>query len=439
MDLPSAIKKNLLDLATLVSFISFLGMGFSGRAQDFVQVRDGHFMLHGKPYRYFGTNFWQGMHLGSQQTGDRGRLVQELDHLKSLGITNLRIMAISEGPDHAPWCIQPALRPDRDHFSEDLLQGLDFLLTEMQKRDMKAVVCLGNFWPWSGGMAQLVSWATHKAIPYPPPAEEGSWTKYMLYTSQFYKIKAAQDLYLQGIDQLISRINLISQVPYIDDPTIMSWQLANEPRGMMRPKAYRSWIKSTAKHIKAMDPNHMVSIGSEGATPSKLAGNRFDRDHDFAQIDYTTIHIWIQNWGWYDPAKPGATYAEALQKAIRYLDDHLMQAQQLNKPLVLEEFGIARDASSYDPGASTTWRDRYLSDLMGEIVQRMSTTTMSGANFWAWAGAARPSQPGGFWHTGDPLIGDPPHEHQGWYSVYDDDHSTLDAIQKITQAIGALD
>jgi hypothetical protein len=53
----------------------------------------------------------------------------------------------------------------------------------------------------------------------------------------------------------------------------------------------------------------------------------------------------------------------------------------------------------------------------------------AGDNFWAWAGEARPEEPGGFWSEGDPWIGDPPHEHQGWYSVYDADNTTLDVIK----------
>ena len=35
---------------------------------------------------------------------------------------------------------------------------------------------------------------------------------------------------------------------------------------------------------------------------------------------------------------------------------------------------------------------------------------------------------GGYWQPGDPWIGDPPHEHQGWYSIYDDDAATAAVI-----------
>ena len=51
---------------------------------------------------------------------------------------------------------------------------------------------------------------------------------------------------------------------------------------------------------------------------------------------------------------------------------------------------------------------------------------VAGDNFWAWAGEGRPLLPyGSYWSPGDPWIGDPPHEHQGWYSVYDSDATSL--------------
>jgi len=245
-------------------------------------------------------------------------------------------------------------------------------------------------------------------------------------------------MYRSHVEKILHRVNSISGMPYHSDPTIMAWQLANEPRGMIRSRAYRDWINESAKLIKSIDQNHLVSIGSEGNTPSQLAGNRFAKDHQFPDIDYMTIHIWIENWGWFDPEEPAQTYDGAKQKAIKYLDDHLLISEQLNKPLVLEEFGIARDQGSYDPSASTEWRDRFYQDILKFVTQKASTTTMAGVNFWAWSGSFRPPTPGGFWRAGDPLLGDPPHEHQGWYGVYDSDMTTLAIIKHYNVEISSV-
>jgi mannan endo-1,4-beta-mannosidase len=55
---------------------------------------------------------------------------------------------------------------------------------------------------------------------------------------------------------------------------------------------------------------------------------------------------------------------------------------------------------------------------------------MAGVNFWAWGGEGRPAVPKGMWKLGDNFIGDPPHEPQGWYSIFDTDSSTIRIIKE---------
>ena len=406
----------------------------------FVHIQNGQFIKNGKPYYFLGTNFWYGMNLASKGAGgDRDRLIRELDHLQTLGIKNLRIMAASEGPDDEPWRMLPSLQPEAGKYNRDLLDGLDFLLAEMGKRDMTAVLCLNNFWPWSGGMAQYVAWFDEKPIPYPPPAEGGDWLSYQLYTARFYSDEKALNAYLSHIAFLINRINPYNGLMYKNDPTIFSWQLANEPRGITKGRFYRNWIEKTAAYIKSLDDNHLVSIGSEGKTPSSLAGNRFRRDHSIKGIDYTTIHIWVQNWGWYDPDKHDSSYPKALETANKYLEKHIRQAKRMGKPIVLEEFGIGRDLGDHDPAATTSARNQYYRDIFGVIAQAAEKERIvAGCNFWAWGGEGRPREPHAIWQAGDDFIGDPPHEYQGWYSVYDKDESTLDIIREFSGRMNSL-
>ena len=92
----------------------------------FIRVEGTHFVKNGKPYYYLGTNFWYGLNLGSRgQGGDRDRLIRELDRLQGLGVTNLRVMAASEGPDTEPWRMAPALQSGPGEYNADVLDGLD--------------------------------------------------------------------------------------------------------------------------------------------------------------------------------------------------------------------------------------------------------------------------------------------------------------------------
>jgi len=402
---------------------------------SFITTDGKHFLLDGLPYFFAGANYWYGFNLAADDpTGDRERLNRELDDLRDLGITNLRIMAGSEGPNDEPWRMVPALQTAPGVYDPVVLDGLDYLLYAMKERGLRAIMCLTNYWPWSGGMAQYVNWTGGGDIPYPPPEAGGSWDDYQAYTSSFYSNPDAVADYLNHIAYLINHTNPYTGLDYRDEPTIMAWELANEPRGTHGNAAHlNQWIDDTAAFIKSLDPNHLVTTGSEGDTPwPQWNGLDFTSNHDSQHIDYATVHVWPQNWGWYDPADPDRTYASAEDEAITYFNDHILQAVTLNKPLVLEEFGLARDNGSFDPQYSTVRRDSFLAAMYDSVyASAYLLGPACGDNFWAWAGEGRPQLPyGSHWAPGDPWIGDPPHEQQGWYSVYDTDSTTLDVISE---------
>jgi mannan endo-1,4-beta-mannosidase len=378
----------------------------------FVNISKGKFVLDGHPYYFVGTNFWQGMNLAVDGVnGDRGQLTAELDRLQRIGVTNLRVMASSEGPNTEPFRMVPALMISPGVYDEAVLDGLDFFISELAKRDMKAVMVLNNYWQWSGGMAQYVSWHEGTPIPYP-----GDWSKFMDYSAKFYEYAECQAWYRDHIKMIINHVNPYTKLMYRDDPAVFAWELANEPR-----RYPYSWIDETAAYIKSLDPNHMVTTGSEGTPPGEIQD--FQRTHDGENIDYATIHIWPQNWGWYDPQNP-STYQQAELNALEYLRRHVYDMAVLNKPLVLEEFGLARDwepvQDIYDPQSSTLYRDRFYKAMFGEVFSIIQKGgPLAGDNFWAWGGASRP---------GDTWLGDPPHETPGWYSVYHTDESTIAII-----------
>lgn len=397
---------------------------------SFVTVQGTRLMRNGKPFVFMGANYWQGMNLGSPgEGGDRERLKRELDQMKSLGITNLRILAVSEGPDGSPYRVLPALQDSPGELKEDLLKGLDFLLDEMGKRDMTAVLVLNNFWPWSGGMAQYRLWNGADSIPYPPPHPNGDWDAYQRYTAGFYADSVSIARYHDVVARLVNRTNSVSGRQYKTDPTIMSWQLCNEPRGIDKADLMKRWIDQTASLIKSLDRNHLVSTGAEGYTSSPAySGTDFLRMHDGKDIDYATAHVWIQNWGWYDPKRHDSTYASARDSMLNYLQRHADDARSLGKPLVLEEFGIMRDDGVFNPLSTTVNRDRYYGEVFEAVLKHAATGAMSGVNFWSWAGEGRPKEPGALWMRGNVLTGDPPHEPQGWYSVYATDSTTHKVI-----------
>ncbi|MFD0836192.1 beta-mannanase [Mariniflexile aquimaris] len=396
----------------------------------FIKVQNNQFIKNGKPYHFIGTNFWYGAHLAAKESGDRERLLNELNVLKKNGITNLRIMAGSEGEDHLPYSIPVSLQPKPGVYNQDVLEGLDFLLSEMQKRDMHAVVCLSNFWYWSGGLSQYVSWVTNEAIPY--PNDTNNWEKYMRFTAKFYTNKDAITAYNQHLDTVITRVNSITEIPYSEDPTIMSWELANEPYAMQNKKAYQKWIENSSLLIKQLAPNQLITIGGEGNTPFPwFTNNSCLSDYNFDSLDYITIHIWIQNWEWYNPNKHEKTFAIALKKAKNYIEEHVAIAKSLNKPLVLEEFGISRDHLKYTKDSSVNHRNQYFKAIFDFLCENIENkSSFVGCNFWAWGGFGIIHTPGEVSNNNGEFIGDPAHEPQGWYSVFETDEATLQLIKE---------
>ena len=95
---------------------------------------------------------WYGAVLGSTgRGGDRARLCRELDSLAAAGVTNLRVLAGADGPDGIAAKVEPALQTAPGVYNDSVMAGLDYLISEMGRRGMTAVIYLNNAWEWSGG------------------------------------------------------------------------------------------------------------------------------------------------------------------------------------------------------------------------------------------------------------------------------------------------
>lgn len=418
----------------------------AGEADGFVRVEGTHFVLDGKPYRFAGANFWYGAYLGAPgERGDRARLVAELDQLKDAGIDNLRVLAMSEASGFKRG-VRPAVMAAPGQYDETLLQGIDFLLDEMARRDMKAVLYLNNFWQWSGGMSQYVSWFTGEPVSAHDPDETGDWNGFMQNSARFYAIPEAQALYREAIRTVITRTNTINGKRYIDDPTVMSWQLANEPRpgsdadGHPNFPVFKQWVHDTAGYIRGLAPKQLVSTGSEGAWGTLRSDELFYAAHDTPNVDYLTFHLWPSNWSWMDHHDPVARLESGTVQAMDYIDRHVDLANRMGKPIVLSEFGLNRDKGAYDPASGTTARDAFYQAIYDRVLARAKAgDAIAGSNFWAWGGRGRTANADWMWTAGDPFTGDPPQEAQGLFSLFDSDASTLAIVSAHAKAMKALD
>ena len=397
---------------------------------SFIKVNaDGQFVRDGKPYYFVGTNFWYGAILGSEgEGGNRERLHKELDFLKSIGINNLRVLVGADGENGIKTRVEPSLQVAPGVYNDTILAGLDYFMNELRERDMTAVLYLNNSWEWSGGYSVYLQWSGHGDAVV--PAVDG-WPAYMEYVKQFPQSDSAKALFANHVNYIVSRTNRYNQIKYVDDPTIMSWQIGNEPRAFSdeNKEPFARWMADVAAQIKSLDPNHMVSSGSEGSWGCEMDMNLFEKIHADPNVNYLNIHIWPYNWSWVKADSLKELLPRAKENTKKYIDDHMVIARKYSKPIVLEEFGFPRDGFSFSKEAPTTARDeyyRYVFDLIRQ--DRESGGLFAGCNFWAWGGFAGQNPDHVFWEKGDDYTGDPAQEQQGLNSVFATD-STIEIIK----------
>jgi mannan endo-1,4-beta-mannosidase len=439
------IKTGALALPLLASGCTNFSAGKNSNAA-FVQVRNGRFELRGKPCFYVGANMWFGCYVADAALpGGRQRLVRELDRLQKLGVNNIRLLAGSETSPLAG-AIPRGISRAPHNYDEVLLAGLDFCLAEMAARDMRGILFLSNYWQWSGSFAQYVRWATGEAIPDPdkPIMAGGDWHAFMQFSARFYQTPGAVDLYRGYVSRLIRRRNTINGRIYRDDPAVMTWELANEPRPCADESSlakdvpiFCDWVDSTARFIREQDANHLICTGSEGVWGSLQKPEVFIAAHKTPAIDYVTVHMWLKNWGWLKIPELSPDFEIAARKASDHVEMHTKIATEiLKKPLVLEEFGLPRDHEKYSRDAPTLARDEYYRRMFDQVAESCkSGRALQAANFWAWGGEGRA---GADKNSAGDFLGDPPCEPQGLNSVFDTDASTHSIIAAANRKLSGL-
>ncbi|MDR3296768.1 MAG: cellulase family glycosylhydrolase [Prevotellaceae bacterium] len=400
----------------------------SGSNSAFVQQQNGQFLVDKKPYYFIGANFWYGAILGSTgQGGNRERLLKELDFLQSIGVNNLRVLVGADGVDSQEVKVRPALQIAPGVYNDTIFDGLDFLLAEMGKRKMYAVLFINNTWEWSGGYGQYLRWTGHVDLP-----ADGryTWDCYTHDLAKFSECDSCHQLFFAHVKNVMTRTNRYTNKPYADDPTIMTWEVGNEPRALNRQQhePFKAWLRKATALMRSLAPQQLIAIGSEGLAGCEMDSAVFHDIHADPNVDYITIHIWPKNWSWIQVPDVTKDLRSAIAKTNDYMASSKALAEILRKPLVVEEFGYPRDHHLYTTDDPTTARDAYYENIFAQVAQSaQSGGVVAGSNFWSWAGFGQPTNER--WQPWDDYLGDPAQEEQGLNSVFAHDE-TIELIKK---------
>ena len=220
------------------------------------------------------------------------------------------------------------------------LERLDYVVYKAGQVGIKLVIPFVNNWNDFGGMDQYVRW---RDISTP---DDQTW-----YHDSFYTDPVIRQWYKDWIAHLLNRVNTYTGIAYKDDPTIMTWELGNEPRCLSAGAYGRSdncttqtlieWADEMSTYIKSIDGNHLVSVGDEGfycipnaAHWTENCGEGVDTVAftRLPNIDVMSAHLYPDSWG------------TDVAWGTEWIKRHIRDAKAIGKPFVLGEFGI-RDKS----------------------------------------------------------------------------------------------
>lgn len=315
--------------------------------RGFAGVSGTHFTLNDQPFYFAGANNYYLIYKSEFMINS------VLDMALAMGLKVIRTWAFLDRgsldgsvPDVDPpgakegvyfhyW--DPARAAPAFNDGPDGLQRLDFVVHAAGQRGLKLILPLVNNWQEFGGIDQYITW-------------------YRLNSHhEFYTHPDTRDAYKNWALHILNRRNTYSGVLYKDDPTILAWELANEPRcqGSIQrlnspgcsPATLIGWVREMSAFLKQNDSKHLVTVGDEGffwrsADSDWLRngsqGVDFDAFLRTASIDFGTLHLYPENW------EKDAAWG------TQWIEEHIAACAEADKPLLVEEYGWqeqpARDA-----------------------------------------------------------------------------------------------
>lgn len=344
-----------------------LAIFIHGVAGDgFVRTGRTRFLLNGSPYYANGFNAYWLMYVASDPS-QRSKVTAVFREASSHGLTVARTWAFSDG-GYRPLQYSPG------NYNEQMFQGMDFVVAEARRFGIKLILSLVNNYENFGGKKQYVNWARSKG-------------QYLNSDDDFFRNPVVKGFYKNHIRTVLNRYNSFTRIHYKDDPTIMAWELMNEPRCTSDPsgRTIQAWIMEMASFVKAIDRNHLLEAGLEGfyghSSPQRMRlnpgfniGTDFIANNRIPGIDFATLHSYPDQW------LSSSNDQYQLSFLNNWISTHIQDAEYiLHKPILLTEFGKSWKV----PGFSTNERDLLFNTVYYKIYSSAKRGgAAAGGLFW---------------------------------------------------------
>jgi mannan endo-1,4-beta-mannosidase len=324
--------------------------------EGFVTRNGSSLTLCGQPFSVFGANLYYLQSYSVYEAGNLRTVADGLDDAVRMSLPVVRMWAYYDGSGSDTAFIQTA--PGK--YSETALVGLDTAIAEAKKRGIRVILTLTDYWEGYGGLPQYAKWAGATGA------------------NDFYTNTTMQGYFKDYATMLSKRTNTVTGVAYVDEPTILAWEIANELRCEKCPiSTMLSTIDSISTFLKGLFPKHLIADGGEGfddhpdnyATMSNNYVIRGDEGASYTSmvalpsLDMASYHYYPVDWG--------LTAVDADGQA--WIDGHEAIAKAAGKVAYWGEFG-------YQKGATDAVRapiyDKWLTSFYG------ATDSGALAMFW---------------------------------------------------------
>lgn len=359
------------------------------RSQDsfFVQRRNTELILSGKRFYAIGANAYYLQELTAR--GDTSRVISVLQSARQLGLTAIRTWGFHDGDNAADPAI---IQVGPGQYNETALRALDYVVARARDLSLRLILPLVNNWDAYGGMNQYVRWLAQASGARRMLGEEKNapgervistgGRSYALRVSttlghdDFYRNDTIKQWYKDYVRMLLNRVNVYTGRAYREEPTILMWEMANEPRSSDRSGALVfSWMAEMSSYIKSIDERHLIGSGEEGhdvttngydlysvGVPRWMydgtVGSSFLANVRLPDVDVAGVHCYPDDWG----VAPAAI--------IPWIQGHLRLAADYNKPFLVTEIGIRRNRTAFfDAILSGAWRE----DVSGVLLWQLSS------------------------------------------------------------------
>ncbi|WP_170324042.1 cellulase family glycosylhydrolase [Cryptosporangium phraense] len=230
--------------------------------------------------------------------------------------------------------------------------GLDGIVAAARRHRLKIIAVLGNQWadcegyPSAEAGYKTDAWYRAGYRDAPPPGQPATYREWVREVAERYR----------------------------HDPTIMIWQLVNEPEpgaslgGACPPSAaglLRNFTADVGGLLHAVDPYHLVSVGTAGSGQCGAVDREWEALHRLPVVDVAEYHDYAVE------ELPGDRW--------NGLAARLRQAAALGKPLIVGEMGVRADrVGGVDERGA----------VIGRKIAAQERAGVAGVLLWSWRGGS---------------------------------------------------